>query len=264
MMRSSSALDPSVNTDLIWPYSLTVDSKADLVISSSSPMMWPDWKPLPSGSWPLKKINEQVTAQVQIWRLSDLKLLKTVTLTDSNGKHNTYPAEPAVLPDGSVYVNTFSCGLYLMKDLKSAAPTAQLVYSFPGGVDSMQTLCAVPVIVGHYWIQTVGALPGLIALDISNPEKPVEVSRLVLDRGFMMPHWLAADRKSNRLVLTGADQNWLLVLRIDPETGSLSVEPSFHDPGAAAAAGISFDRADWPHGKNGPAVVHGALFGPSN
>lgn len=262
VVRSSSALDPAVDKDLIWPYSLTVDSKADLVISSSSPMMWPDWKPLPAGSWSLKRINEQVTSQVQIWRLSDLKLLKTVTLTDSDGKHNTYPAEPAVLPDGSVYVNTFSCGLYLMKDLKSPSPSAQLVHTFPGSADSMQTLCAVPVIVGHFWIQTVGALPGLIALDISNPEKPVEVSRLVLDKSFMQPHWLAADRQSNRMVLTGADQNWLLVLRLDPEKGTLSVDPTFHGAGATTG-GISFDRSDWPHGKNGPAVVHGALFGPA-
>jgi hypothetical protein len=263
VVRSSSALDPAVDRDLIWPYSLTVDPKADLVISSSSPMMWPEWKPLPPGSWSLKKINDQVTSQVQIWRLSDLKLLKTVTLTDSGGNHSLYPAEPAVLPDGSVYVNTFSCGLYLMKDLNSASPSAQLVHTFPGGVGNMQTLCAVPVIVGHYWIQTVGALPGLIALDISNPDKPVEVSRLVLDKGFMMPHWLAADRKSNRLVLTGANQNWLLVLRIDPVKGILSVDQTFHEAGATRA-GISFDRSDWPHGKNGPALVHGALFGPSH
>lgn len=263
VVRSASALDPVVDKDLIWPYSLTIDPKADLVISSSSPMMWPEWKPLPAGSWPLKKINEQATSQVQIWRLSNLKLLKTVTLTDADGKHNVWPAEPAVLPDGSVYVNTFSCGLYLMNGLNSATPTAQLVHTFPGGADSVQTLCAVPVIVGHYWIQTVGALPGLIALDISNPEKPVEVSRLVLDKQFMMPHWLAADRKGNRLVLTGADQNWLLVLRIDPEKGTLSADSTFRDPGAKKA-GISFDRPDWPHGKNGPAVVHGALFGPSN
>lgn len=103
----------------------------------------------------------------------------------------------------------------------------------------------------------------MIALDISDPGRPVEVSRLVLDKRFVMPHWLAADRKGNRLVLTGADQNWLLVLRIDPEKGTLSVDPTFYESGAASA-GISFDRANWPHGKNGPAVFHGTLFGPSN
>jgi len=118
----------------------------------------------------------------------------------------------------------------------------------------------VPVVAGHYLVQTVGALPGLVVLDIANPEKPVEVSRLVLDKQFAMPHWLAADRRSNRLVLTGADQDWLLVLLLDPATGAITMDKSFHEPGATTP-GITFNRTDWPHGKNGPAVVHGALFG---
>lgn len=260
VVRSSSALDPAVDKDLIWPYSLAVDPKLDLVITSSTPMGWPDWKPIPPGSWPLKQVNDQVTSQVQIWRLSDLKLLKTITLTDPANKHNRWPAEPRVLPDGSIYVNTFSCGLYLMKDVTTPQASAQQVYSFPGGGGSMGTICAVPVVVGHYLIQTVGALPGLITLDISHPEKPVEVSRLVLDTQFAMPHWLAADRNSNRLVLTGDDQDWLLVLLIDPATGALTLDKTFHEPGSTTP-GISFNRTDWPHGKNGPAVVHGALFG---
>jgi hypothetical protein len=261
VIRSSSALDPAVDKDLIWPYSLAVDTKLDVVITSSTPMGWPRWKPMPEGSWPLKKVNEQVTAQVQVWRLSNLKLLKTVTLADSNGKHNQWPAEPRLLADGSIYVNTFSCGLYLMNNVNAPQASAQLVYTFPGNGEDMDAICAVPVVVGHYWVQTVGELPGLIVLDVSNPEKPVEVSRLVLDKKFTMPHWLAADRKGNRLVLTGADQSWLLLLRLDPRTGKLSTDEAFHNAGAKSA-GISFDRSDWPHGKNGPAVVHGALFGP--
>ena len=261
VVRTSSAVDPAVDKDLIWPYSLDVDSKKDLVITSSTPMGWPDWKPMPAGSWPLKQVNDQVTSQVQLWRLSDLKLLKTITLTDPHGKHNLYPAEPRVLPDGSIYVNTFSCGLYLVKDVTTQQASAQQVFTFPGGDGgSMGNICSVPVIAGHYLVQTVGALPGLIVLDISNPAKPVEVSRLVLDHQFMMPHWLAADRKSSRLVLTGDDQNWLLVLLLDPATGALTIDESFHEPGSTTP-GISFNRADWPHGKNGPAVVHGALFG---
>jgi len=74
--------------------------------------------------------------------------------------------------------------------------------AFPGG-DSEHMMCSVPVVIGHYWIQTVAALPGLIALDVSNPEKSVEVSRLTFYPQFPMPHWLAADRKGNRLVVTG-------------------------------------------------------------
>lgn len=260
VVRSASALDPAVDKDVIWPYSMAVVPQIDRVVSSSSPMGWPDWGKLPPGSWTLKKVNDQVTSQVQVWRLSDLRLLKTVSLPSDSGQHNRWPAEPRLLPDGSVYVSTFSCGLYRIKDLSGAHPSAELVYTFPGG-DNMHTICSVPVVVGHYWIQTAAALPGLIALDISHPEKPVEVSRLVFDSQFPMPHWLAADRKSDRLVVTGDMESWLLVARFDAEKGKLSLDQSFRQPGAAVP-GISFDRQQWPHGKSGRALVHGALFGP--
>lgn len=260
VVRSASAVDPAVDKDLIWPYSLTVVQDRDRVVSSSTVMGWPEWAKLPEDSWPLQKINDKDTSQVQLWRLSDLHLLKTVTLPPNKDRHNEDPAEPRLLPDGSVYVNTFRCGLYKMKGLDAGETTAELVYSFPGG-DNMHTMCAVPVIVGHYWIQTVGAIPGLVALDISNSDKPVEVSRLMLDSHFPMPHWLAADRKSDRLVITGDDGSWVLVAKIDPKTGKLSLDESFHEPGATTV-GISFDREEWPHGKTGRAIVHGALFGP--
>jgi hypothetical protein len=260
VVRSSSAIDPAVDKNLIWPYSLLVAPQLDRVIESSTVMGWPKWAELPKNSWPLDKINSQDTAQVQIWRLSDLHLLKTIDLPPDPGKHNLNPAEPRVLPDGSIYVNTFQCGLYRMKDVASDHPSAEWVYSFPGG-DSMHTMCAVPVIIGHYWIQTVGALPGLIVLDIRHPEKPAEVSRLVLPAQFAMPHWLSADRKGDRLALTGNEQSWVVVARFDAEKGTLRLDETFHEPGSTTP-GISFDRQQWPHGKNGPAQVHGALFGP--
>ncbi len=262
VVRSASAVDPALSKDLIWPYSLIVAPQFDLVVSSSTPMGWPEWakEKLPAGSWPFQAVNDQITAQVQLWRLSNLHLLRTVTLPPDGGKHDQYPAEPRVLPDGSIYVNTFHCGLYRMKDVNGTQPSAELVHTFPGG-DSDHTMCAVSVVVSHYWIQTVGALPGLIVLDISHPEKPVEVSRLKLDARFAMPHWIAADRKSDRLVLTGDDQTWLLVLRFDFAKGTAAVDEAFREPGATQP-GISFNRQEWPHGRTGPAVVHGALFGP--
>ena len=261
VVRSASAVDAAVDRDLIWPYSLAVAPKLDRVVSSSTPMGLPEWAKLPVGSWAFKKVNDQVTSQVQIWRLSDLKLLHTVTLPPDNvGTHNEYPAEPRVLADGTIYVNTFRCGLYRLKELDGARPSAELVYTFPGG-DSEHTMCAVPVVVGHYWIQTVGGLPGLIVLDVSHPEKPVEVSRLAIDHRFHMPHWLAADRKGDRLVFTGDGQSWVLVARFDAENGTLRLDQKFREPGAAEP-GISFDQQEWPHGKAGRAVVHGALFGP--
>jgi hypothetical protein len=261
VVRSTSAVDPGVDEDLIWPYSLVVVPKADRIVSTSTVMGWPDWKELPAGSWPLEKINTKDTSQVQLWRFSDLHLLKTVTLPKDSGHHDENPAEPRLLSDGSVYVNTFRCGLFLMRGISGAQPSAQRVYSFPGGTD-MHSFCAVPVVIGHYWIQTVGALPGLIALDMSQPEKPIEVSRLTFDKRFAMPHWLAADRKGDRVVVTGDEGSWVLVVRFDAEQGKLTLDQTFHEAGSAVP-GINFDREQWPHGKTGRAIVHGALFGPN-
>ena len=61
--------------------------------------------------------------------------------------------------------------------------------------------------------------------------------------------------------ITGDQGSWVLVAKFDAKTGKLSLDESFHEPGATAL-GVSFDRQEWPHGKAGRAIVHGALFGP--
>jgi len=257
VVRSASAATPELKDDQVWPYSMAVVPALDRVVVSNTPMGMPKWAKAPEGSWSSERLDAIVTKQVQIWRLSDLKLLHTLELPPSGqGHQNEFPAEPRLLPDGSVYVNTFSCGLYRVVDLGTAAPRVEFVRIFPG---SMQEMCGVPVIVGKYWIQTVGALPGLIALDISDPAKPAEASRLQFDHSFHMPHWIAADRNGHRLVVTGNDQSWVLIVNLDPQTGTMSVDEKFHEPGATTP-GLRFTTADQP--KSGPALVHGSLFAP--
>jgi hypothetical protein len=45
---------------------------------------------------------------------------------------------------------------------------------------------------GHWWLATVPETHSLTVLDISDPEKPREVSRVTFDPG-QKPHWIAAD-----------------------------------------------------------------------
>jgi hypothetical protein len=259
VVRAASAVDPAASKDVIWPYSLAVSSKLEIAVSSLSPMGMPDWATLPAGSWPKKQVDDQVTSAVQVWRLPDLKLVKTVELPASGTKHNRWPAEPRLLPDSTVYVNTFSCGLYRMTGLDTAQPAAEQVFIFPGDGDTMMTTCGVPVVVGHYWVQTVAALPGLVVLDVTDAKKPVEVSRLKLDHErYPMVHWISADRKGDRLVVTGDNESWVLVVRLDPATGKVTLDDTFHQPGSMLP-GISFEGAELPHG--GKALVHGSLFG---
>lgn len=241
VVRTASAKSAATPDELVWPYSVAVVPGKDRAVVTLAEMGWP--------GQPYKS-----TWQVQVWSLSDLKLLGTADLPESGvGEHHVDPAEPRVLADGTVYVGTFSCGVYRIDGVLEGAPTATFVHAFPGGT-TMHNSCAVPVVAGNYYVQTVPEINGLIALNVSDPKKPVEASRISFDAKFDMAHWVAADRKSDRLVVTGNDKSWALVLRIDPATGVMAIDPSLPD-------GVNFDRASWPHGNSGPAKVHGALFG---
>ena len=83
-MRSASAADPTVDSSLIWPYSLLVVPNADRIIVTSFVMEgFPHSVRLPIGSWSESKTNANNAKHVQIWSLSELKLLlsrrRTVT-----------------------------------------------------------------------------------------------------------------------------------------------------------------------------------------
>lgn len=241
VLRTASAKSAATADELVWPYSLAVAPGKDRAVVTMAEMGWP--------GQPYKS-----TKQVQIWSVSDLKVLATIDLPESGqGEHHVDPAEPRVLADGTVFVGTFSCGVYRIDDAFGPKPKAVFVHAFPGGTE-MHNSCAVPVVVGKYYVQTVPEINGLIALDVSDPKKPVEASRIVFDQKFHMAHWIAADRKSDRMVVTGNDMSWALVVKIDPATGAMKVDETLPD-------GINFDRASWPHGNSGPAKVHGALFG---
>jgi hypothetical protein len=180
VIRTVSARSADTPDDLVWPYSLAVVPGKDRAVVALSEMGMPDQ-------------DFDRTNQVQIWSTSDLKLLATVSLPHSGlGEHHLDPAEPRVLRNGVVYVSTFTCGLYRIDGVTGGAPSASFVHAFPGGLGAHDA-CFVPVVVGNFWVQTVPAINGLIALDVSDPSHPVEAARLVFDHQFHMPHWLAAD-----------------------------------------------------------------------
>jgi hypothetical protein len=243
IVRATPSATPDIPAAINWPYSLAVAPAVDRVITTSTDMgMGPGWK-------------SPATSHVQIWSVSDLKLLASVALPDSDKRnHNIYPAEPRLLADGSVYVNTFSCGLFKIEGVASAKPIAKFIHAFPSG-PADHDMCAVPLVIGKYWIQTVGSINGLVVLDTSNPDTPVEVSRLTIPAGFHVPHWIAADRSSGRIAVTGMHDSWLAMLKFDEATGRLSIDERFGTGG-----GIQFDRATWPHGASGKAIVHGTVF----
>jgi hypothetical protein len=166
-------------------------------------------------------------------------------------------SEPRLLADGrTVLVPTFNCGLYRITGLEADSPSASLLYDFGG------MTCAVPVVAGHYWIQTV-AKPhanAVVALDISDLSKPVEAGRVTLGPRDW-PHWLALEPDGKRLALTGYQdlQNQIVMINLG-ESGSLSIDQRFHNIQSGDEPGIRLDSKKWPHGDSGPAVPHGVVF----
>jgi hypothetical protein len=240
VIRSASNADPAFSSALLMPYSLVVIPQLDRVVSTNSSMH-------------LEDIFGGVTYQV--WRLSDLKLLKTAYL-DVGEDHYAHvsPEEPRLGPDGSVFVQTLGCGLERITGIDTSAPRSQLVFGFPGN------WCGVPTIVGHYLVQSVPAIHGFIALDIANAARPTEVSRLTLSDTYYS-HWTAWGPSTQRLVVTTGStppENRLYLLKLDQATGTLTVDDAFRD--ADGRPGFSFAEREWPHGWKGAGTPHGAVF----
>jgi len=236
VVRSVSTADPAFPDALLMPYGVAVLPDQDRIVSTNSSMHEPD---LLSG------------VTYQVWRLSDLKLLKTAYF-DPGANHYAHiaPEEPRVAADGSVFVQTLGCGIERITGLTTNEPVAKLVHTFPGN------WCGVPTIVDNFLIQSVPAIHGLIALDISQPEKPREVSRLSLSDGFRA-HWTGWDAKTKRLVTTGSE-NRLFLVKLDAKTGSLSVDESFRDD--SGKPGFDLANRKWPHGWTGTGKPHGVVF----
>lgn len=199
---------------------------------------------------------------LQIWRLSDLSLLRTFPLTDGPaGDEGLLTAEPRLLDDGrTVLVSTFNCGLYLMEGLDGDRPSARLVASFPR---KPNTSCAIPVVAGRYYLITVPAWSAVVSLDISDPSAPREVSRVTLgDRD--VPHWIALAPDKRRVVVTGYEglKHRVVIARFDPATGQLAIDGRFREEGADEP-GFRMDDKTWPHGGTARGIPHGAVFSRS-
>ncbi|HKI95134.1 MAG TPA: hypothetical protein VJ992_07570 [Gemmatimonadales bacterium] len=231
--KTSAAADSGVDPN-IRPYSLAVVEKLDRVVTSSSDMM-----------------GAQESNVVQVWRLSDLKLLKTIVLPKPQGPEvwsygdAVDASEPRTLADGeTVIVPTFNCGLFLVRGLAGNDPTLEHVY------DAGYRVCEVPVVVGPYLVATMESGHAIVSLDMHDPEHPHEVSRILM-KPDEYPHWIAVEPGGNRLVITGfgALNTSARFATIDRRTGRLTLEPE----------SIDFTR-DWPDGWKGSAIPHGAVF----
>jgi hypothetical protein len=245
VVRWRSAADSAADQATLRPYSLAVVPELDRVVVALTYMPIPTWHPLrPSIA------HDHAGNQIQVYRLSDLSLIKTIRLAGDDA-----PNEPRVLPDGrTVLVGSASCRLYRMRNLEGMDPRAEMIYAVPASG------CALPVVMGGFWVQASAADHRVFSLDIRDLEHVRPVSTVSFDER-QRPHWLATD--GHRIVVVNepspAAERRMWMLQLNREDGELTLDPDFRDAGSSRA-GVAFDRASWPHGASGNAVPHGTVF----
>ena len=243
VVRAASARDTAIGDPRIYPYSALPIPALDRVVSTTTNMDEADT--IATARW------------IQLWRLSDLALLRSFALEPGpRGTEHRWSGEPRLLPDGrGVYIHTFMCGLYLVRDVASDTARARLVHTFEG------RYCGVPVLTGHYWLATVPQAHALVALDISDPEHPRQVSSVTFPDN-EEPHWIAADSAGRRIVLNSSSAkggNRLYIVDFDPVRGALAIDERFRDAGDSLP-GVRLSGRTWPHGFTGSAAPHGTVF----
>ncbi len=242
IVRSGSSRDSAFPGARIRTYALAAVERVDRVVTTSTPMG-----------------NEETAHVVQVWRLSDLTLLKTLRVPEVQGDSlHKYPFEVRELADGSVMLNSYYCGFFRIADLGGTPSiTRVLTLSQPRDIG-----CAVPVIVDKFMIMPIAYAHRFATIDISDPARPREVASLPTESTFF-PHWAASDPGSDRLVFTdqGDGVPMVKLARLDRFTGTLSWEARFRTPDAAQP-GLSYARLSLPNGFTGMMMTHGALFVP--
>ena len=249
LIQAGSA-DPGDPDLFIRPYSLVLLPHLDRVVTTVFDMK-----------------QGGVGRHMQIWRLSDLKLLHTVPVAAPDGGRAGVaenPFEVRLLADGkTVMFITLSCGLYTLTDVDGDSPQVTFLHDFEA------EFCFLPIREGHYWVQSVidsfdGGVGALVVMDVADPAHPLVVDRLDMAEG-MVPHWLAPDNSGKRIVLTGYGtvlENRILMLDLNPDTGKIEIDQTF-GVGDEAGPGVTLTNINRPQGDPGPAVVHGAVFWPS-
>jgi hypothetical protein len=190
-----------------------------------------------------------------VWRLSDLKLLRTIVLPPGpRGSEQNAPGEPELLADGkTVLIYTFFCGLYQVNSIDTDHPSVRHVKIFDG--ESARCRC------GSATTECKRCLPHTPSQPTTFPICHIrEASRLAFDEK-QQPHWIAPADDGRRIVLNSGEygDHRLFMVNFDPQTGALTLDGRFRDPGSERT-GVSMDGKSWPHGFHGDAYPHGTVF----
>jgi hypothetical protein len=214
---------------------------------------------------------------VQVWRLANLALLRTVVLeAGPRGEENLGPLTPVAFHRTPVvYVNTHEGGgLYASDSLGQAEPVFRLVFDFAAGAGAAGAAVTPD---DAYYVTALTGRNRVASFDVRDPWHPKLVSALRFDHDpadplkarVGRPSALAMSADGTRFAVAddavelpaerreGDHRVYLLLL--DPATGKLRFDPAFRDE-TTGEVGVDFARSRWPHGETGPARPYGVLF----
>jgi hypothetical protein len=215
---------------------------------------------------------------VQGWDASRLRPRTIAPLPPGpRGDENLGPFSARFIGDGSqVLVNTYDGGgLYLSDSLSIEGGHFRLVHDF--GRDSKPS-GAVVTPDGRWYVTALAGRQSVVALDVRDPWKPRQASSVRLDQvptgegeGTVRrkggPGDVAVSANGERVAVsnytvdgpsvTVDGDRRVYVLRLD--AGKLRIDTRFRDEDSGEV-GVDFNRAEWPHGKTGPARPRGLVF----
>ena len=142
--------------------------------------------------------DERTAHVMQLWRLSDLALLRTFAVPQSTADSMWhYPFEVRFLAGGKeALMNTFYCAFYHLSGLEGTTPQIERVFALD---HPKYSGCGVPLLIGAWWIMPVESTHEIVVLDVSDPRHPRQAQVLAADSTFV-PHWSSRDPGSDRLV----------------------------------------------------------------
>jgi selenium binding protein SBP56 len=266
-VRELPAADPAARHLIIAPYAIAAaPSIARLVTTNAG-----------HGYAATARVERMPGISVQVWKLDDLTLLRTVILdAGPRGEENLGPIAARFLHRKPfLFVSTDQGGgLYASDSVNTPSPAFQLVFDFGAGALGGE-IAITPD--DRFLVEALAGTSRVVSLDLADPWHPKLVSTVRLDRDPLDaskarrggPHALAMSADGTRIAvadytvdvpgLTQDGDHRVYVLRLDPNSGRLRIDGAFQDE-RTGEVGVTFERASWPHGETGPARPAGLLF----
>jgi hypothetical protein len=274
-VRETTAADPSESRCTILPYGVSGKADIDRLVTTTYSMMAYKNDPLPRENC------------IQIWRMSDLQLLKTIVLPETPTDKETFVVangnaltwEPRFLHDkggAQLFVVTLRGSVYFSEDITAANPQFRVVY------DLGDTIAGVPIITKNdkFLIVPLVFENRLVVINIADPLHPHEVGSVKLGVDPLdgskhrpgLPHFIAINKSETHIAATTYlfclpntrldGERGVYLFDFDAATGKIKYATNFRDE-VTGEVGLNFnERKQWPHGSTGPARPHGLMFAP--